>query len=194
MNLLEFCKFLSSRFLWALLLSWLVKLLTKRVFLLCSRNECSQNEFSRCSRGECSRNEFLAAAHERSFHEIEFLFCSRNEYSQNQRPQSEFLVKMLTKKVLTKQVSNSWAIHELYFKIDEKVFGKFTWHKCKILRLGVHLNLYFIRILLWVQRLFYFVDVDLAGGLFLSLKLLKKIWDIVLRIGVYLYRRNRCTT
>ena len=61
--------------------------------------------------------------------------------------------------------------------------------KCEALRLGVHLILlYFIRILFWVRRLFFYfvdvdvgvdVDVDVDGGLFLSLNLLIIIWYIV---------------
>ena len=75
------------------------RVLTKRVFFCCSRNECSRNEFFLsahetsahetsffgCSRNECSRNEFFFAAHETSAHETSF-WC------------------LLTKRVVTKRV------------------------------------------------------------------------------------------
>ena len=43
---------------WALLLTKLVKLLTKRVFLFAHETSAHETSFFFCSRNECSRNEF----------------------------------------------------------------------------------------------------------------------------------------
>ena len=65
--------------------------------------------------------------------------------------------------------------------------------KCKALRLRVHLILlYFIRILFWVRRLFFYfvgmgVDVGVGGGLFLCLNLIIIIWYI---LQVYMYAKG----
>ena len=109
-TIIVFSSVLRSRVSWALLLTKLVKLLTKRVFCFCSRNEFHETSFLplltkrvltkrvltkrvfwHCSRNECSRNEFLACAHETSFTKRVFYLCSRNECSRNECSRNEFL-------------------------------------------------------------------------------------------------------
>ena len=53
------------------------RVLTKRVFLVCLRNECPRFFFSpyECLRNEFSRNEFSSLAHETSVHDTIFNSC-----------------------------------------------------------------------------------------------------------------------
>ena len=122
----------NSRVSWALLLTRLVKLLTKRVFLsahetsfhetsfllLLTKRVFTKRVFCCCSRNEFSRNEFFFAAHETSFHETSFFLlltkrvftkrvffcCSRNEFELVSCSRNEFeLVRKSRYSVVTKE-------------------------------------------------------------------------------------------
>ena len=86
-----------------------------------------------------------------------------------------------TRGVTSPEIGENWDTLEPSYTKVKRVLCYPPGSKCEALRLGVHLILlYFIRISLLTRRFFFYfdvgVDVDVGGGLFLSLNLLIVIW------------------